>query len=70
MFDFIDIIVGWLETLGQLFVSFFDHLLLAVTLLLQLTGTPLLVVGFLPPFLGTAVIAALLIFVIKFFLGR
>lgn len=70
MFDFIDIITGWLETLGQLFISFFDHLLLSVTLVLQLVGTPLLVVGFLPPFLGTAVIAAILIFTLKFFLGR
>lgn len=70
MFDFFDVIVGWLETLGRLFVSFFEHLLLGLTIIVQLIGTPLLVVGFLPPFLGTAVIAALLIFVIKFFLGR
>lgn len=70
MFDFMDYFWGWLDTLGRLFFSFFEHLLLGLTLLIQLVGTPLLVVGFLPRFLGTAVIAALLIFVLKFFLGR
>ena len=70
MFEFFDLIAGWLETLGAFLISLFENLLLLISLLGSMSNFTLVLSTFLPPFLGTAVLATLLIFVLKFFLGR
>ena len=70
MFDFFDMIAGWLDTIVNWVGSFLDHLLILLTLLQQLFALPLAIAGFMPPLIGTAVIATLLIFALKFLLGR
>lgn len=70
MFDFFDMIAGWLDSIVNWVGSFIDHLLLLLSLLQQLSSLPLVLAGFMPPLIGTAVIATLLIFALKFLLGR
>lgn len=70
MFEFFDMIAGWLDTVANWIASFFDHLMLLLTLLQSLSSFPVVIAGFMPPLIGTAVIATLLIFALKFLLGR
>lgn len=70
MFSFFDMIAGWLDTLGNVIATVIDNLLLSIMLLMQLVTTPIALAAYMPSVIGVAIFATLLIFVIKFFLGR
>lgn len=70
MFSFFDMIAGWLDTLDNVIATVIDNLLLLIMLLMQLVTTPIALAAYMPSVIGVAIFATLLIFVIKFFLGR
>lgn len=70
MFEFFDMIAGWLELIGDLIVSVFEMLLTSVEILETLVLVPITLLGYMPNILASAVMLTLLIFVVKFFIGR
>ena len=70
MFDFIDAIFGFLEAIGTWIQGFFEMLFLALDALETLVTLPVFLIGVLPPILSTSLTLTLLVFLVKFILGR
>lgn len=69
MFDFFNIIVGFFETIWSYICNFFSALVTAFTIMRTAISLPISIVGFMPTFIGTAIVVFLLIAVIRFVVG-
>lgn len=71
MFEFFDIILGFIQNAWQFFVNFLETLLLAVTTLWQ-AGSHVILIGalYMPPIIATSCLIVVAIMVIKFLIGR
>lgn len=70
MFDFFSKILGFIETVFEFFINLVESLFKVFEVLMQAIEVPVQLLVFLPSFLGSALIIAVSIGVIKFIIGR
>lgn len=70
MTEFFDTLFGYLQALGSYIEGFIRMIGTALYALETLVTLPLFLTGILPSILATAVSLALLLWLVKFFLGR
>ena len=70
MFEFFDMILGFIETLWSFVVSFFSSLFYAIDIVHRGIGTWALLIGYLPAVIGAAVTIFMVCYVVKFIVGR
>lgn len=70
MFDFLSSILGWLATLADYIISFFDSVSIAVVALSNSIALPLTLVGYMPVFIGSSITVIVAIMIVKFLIGR
>lgn len=70
MFDFFSKILGFIETVFEFFINLVESLFKALEILAKSIVFPFELVGFLPAFLGSAMVIVIAVGVIKFLVGR
>lgn len=70
MFDFFDVIVGWLDMLATMIANMIDMALMGVSMIALLSTVPVYLASFMPAIIGLSMLAVLTIYSLKFFLGR
>lgn len=70
MFDFFNQVLGFIQTVFDFFISLVESLILGISLLVSSIDLPLLLVGYVPPILGSAIVVCFSIYIIKFLIGR
>ena len=70
MFEFFDLILGFIETLWGFVISFIDSLFFALTVLARGTTIWTVLIGYVPAVLGAAISIFMACYIVKFFVGR
>ena len=70
MYEFFDTMFGYLEAIGTWIIGFFDMLFTAIDALEVMVTLPVFLMGVLPSILASAVTLTMLLWLVKFFLGR
>lgn len=70
MFDFFDVIVGWLDMVATMIANMVDMVLLGTSMIAVLSTVPVYLAALMPSLIGLSMLAVLVIFSLKFFLGR
>lgn len=70
MFEFFDQVLSFLTSVYTFFVNMIENLILLFEMVGLAISLPPQLVGYMPPFIGTAVLLAVAIWVVKLIVGR
>lgn len=70
MFDFFDQVIGFIETVFTFFLNMVQSLIQAITFMSNGVTFSLMMVGYMPAIIGTAITIFIAIYVLKFLIGR
>lgn len=70
MFEFFDMVGGFLDLLWQYVSNMFSSLLLAVTFLATSLSFPQMLIAYMPPIIGSAILIFMAVYVVRFLIGK
>lgn len=70
MFDFFGQVIGYIEHIFEFFINFIEALFRLIELVAKGIVVPFELLGLMPSFLGGALLAFLVVGIVKFILGR
>ena len=70
MFDFFEKVLGFFDTIFNFFINLIESYLMAINVVAESIRLPIFLSGFLPAFLGAALLIVISLSVIKLIVGR